>query len=145
MKKLIIVALLLLPLTAGAQKFFRPVSDDLLLKTNERGVVSTWMFRPVVQLSAMQITLGNPTTVQALSSLGTGISYAHFTEANGQPYQNVAASVLLLFGTETMDVSPLEMSVAATVTAWQYLSVGCGFNFMDKTFFILTGISYSFN
>jgi hypothetical protein len=145
MKKLIIIALLLLPLTLTAQKFFRPVSDDLLAKTNERGVVSTWMFRPVVQLSAMQITLSNPTTVQALSSLGTGISYAHFTEANGQPYQNVAASVLLLFGTETTDVSPLEMSVAATVTAWQYLSVGCGFNFMDKTFFILTGISYSFN
>ena len=145
MKRLMLLLLLFLPVLGHSQGFFKPVPDDLAFKTNERGVASTWLFRPVVQLSAMQITLGNPTTVQALSSLGTGVSYAHFTEANGVPYQNVAASLLVLFGTEVTDVSPLEMSVAGTVTLWQYMSVGCGYNFMGKSFFILTGVSYSFN
>jgi hypothetical protein len=145
MKRLIIILLMLLPLTVAAQGFFKPVPDDIINNKNERGVSSTWLFRPVVQLSAMQITVGNPTTVQALSSLGTGVSYAHFTEANGVPYQNIAANLLILFGTEVTDVSPLKMSVAGTVTLWQYMSIGCGYNFMDKSFFILTGISYSFN
>jgi len=122
--------------------FFKPVPSEVV--KNERGV-STWIFRPVVSISAMQITLDNPTTVQSLNSLGTGLSYAHFTDNEGVPYQNIAVNALILFGTKVTDVSPLELSLAVTGTFWQYLSIGGGYNFTNNKIFLLTGISYSFN
>lgn len=99
----------------------------------------------MVTLSALQFNFVKPTTVSSLSSLGTGISYSHFVEANTEPYCNYAFNLLALFGTEIADVSPLELSLAATVSAFQYINVGIGFNFANKNAFLLTGIQYNFN
>lgn len=128
------------------KNFFGPIDKDLFTVQNgQRAPSSVWLFRPVVTVTAMQFNFEKPTTVSSLSSLGTGISYSHFTEANGEPYANYAFNLLALFGTEIADVSPLELSLAATVSAFQYINVGAGFNFADKHFFLLTGIQYNFN
>lgn len=126
--------------------FFRPVDNELFTaRDGQRAPSPVWLFRPVVTVTAMQFNFEKPTTVTSLSSLGTGISYSHFIEANNEPYCNYSFSLLALFGTEIADVSPLELSIAATVSAFQYINVGIGFNFANKNAFLLTGISYSFN
>jgi hypothetical protein len=145
MKKIFIFILLFIPLVSFSQGFFKPVHDNLTYTTNKRGINDTWLVRPIVQLSAMEIVFTDPVTVQPLNSLGTGISYSHFIQQNGSPYQNISANLLVLFGTEMVDTAPLKLSIAGTVTLWQYFSIGGGYNCMDKKFFILTGISYNFN
>ena len=146
MKRLIILVFVFLPLLSHAQGFFKPVTTDIFPQGADRSMASVWLVRPMVQLSAMQINLGSPTTVQPLSSLGTGVSYAKFTpNENGEPYQVFSANLLVLFGTEMVEVAPMKLSIAAGVTCWQYLSIGFGYSFTDKRAFLLTGISYSFN
>ena len=124
--------------------FFRPVDKDMF-KADSRSA-SVWLFRPVVTITAMQFNFVKPeVTVNSLGSLGTGISYSHFVEANGEPYCNYAFNILALFGTDVADVSPVELSIAGTVTAFQYLNFGAGYNFKERNFFLLTGIQYNFN
>jgi len=126
--------------------FFGPVDNELFTaKDGQRVRSSVWLFRPVVSVTAMQFNFEKPTTVTSLSSLGTGISYSHFVEANNEPYCNYAFNLLALFGTEIADVSPVELSLAATISAFQYINVGAGFNFADKHFFLLTGVQFNFN
>ena len=127
--------------------FFGPVDNELFAaKDGQRAPSSIWLFRPVVTLTAMQFNLQKPeVTVSSLSSLGTGLSYSHFVERNNEPYCNYAFNLLALFGTEIADVSPVNLSLAATVSAFQYINVGIGFNFANKNAFLLTGINYNFN
>jgi hypothetical protein len=152
MKKIYLIVLLTtftLCISAQDKKFrgfFGPVDSELFAaKPGQRVPTSAWLFRPVVSVTAMQFNLEKPTTVTSLSSLGTGISYSHFVEANGEPYCNYAFNFLALFGTEIADISPLELSLAATVSAFQYISVGVGYNFSNKNLFLLTGVSFNFN
>lgn len=145
MKKLVIVAFLLLGLTAvQAQKFdgfFKPVSKEIV--ASDRAIQSQWLFRPAVTISAMMFV---PSTekgfeVQPLAAAGGGLSYQHFIDVKGEPYNNFGVSLLALFNTN----GQAAMSVAGAVNAWQYLNVGFGYNFTQKNIFFLTGISYSFN
>ena len=145
MKKLILLLFVFLPLLSSAQAFFKPVSTDIFPKGADRSAASVWLVRPAVTISAMSITFGEQAVVQPLSSVGTGISYSHFIEQEGAPYQNFSANLLVLFGTELAEVSPLELSIAGTVSLWQYLSLGAGYNLMDKKFFLLTGVAINFN
>jgi len=156
MKKLLIILFLAIGLSGMAQSpwngFWKPINRALFLpvETIDRDVkvdetTSFWLFRPVVTLSAMQFILEKPVKVTTLSSLGTGISYSHFINSNGVPYMNYAFNFLVLFGTEIADVSPLELSLAATVSAFQYVNVGIGYNFYDSKAFILTGVQFNFN
>ena len=145
MKKIIIFILLFIPIVSFSQGFFKPVPHKLTYRLGSNGISHTWLTRPLVGMTAMQIIIDDPVMVQPLSTLWTGVSYSHFIDQNGVPYQDFAVNLCVLFGTEMVDKSPLELSIASTVTAWQYLSIGAGFNFMDKKFFILTGITYNFN
>jgi len=151
MKKILFVLVLAaFSLCANSQEkfkgFFSPVDKELFTaKDGIRAPSSVWLFRPVVSVTAMQFNFEKPTTVASLSSLGTGLSFSHFIEANGQPYANYAFNLLALFGTEITDVSPVELSLAATVSAFQYINVGAGFNFADKHFFLLSGVQFNFN
>jgi len=156
-KRLLIILFLAIGITAYCQDspfkgFFRPLEQSIFerevttdgeLKVDE--TTSFWLFRPVVTLSAMQFILEKPVKVATLSSLGTGISYSHFVNSNGAPYMNYAFNFLVLFGTEIADVSPLELSLAATVSAFQYINVGAGYNFASGKAFIITGIQFNFN
>ena len=145
MKKIILILLVLTPAILQAQGFFSKVPSDLSYSANKRGVNDAWLIRPTVQLTAVQILFGKTTEVKSLSQVGTGVSYAHFVDNGGVPYQNFSADLILLYGTEFTEVAPLKLSLALSVTAWQYLSFGGGYSFMDKRFFLLTGITYRFN
>ena len=152
MKKLIVsLVFLVITLTAFSQEskfkgFFSPVDKDMfLVKPGQRAPLYVVKVRPVVSITAMSFSLKKPSTVSSLNSLGTGISISHFVEANGEPYMNYAFNFLALFGTEIADVSPLEISLATTVSAFQYINVGIGYNFVEKYPFILTGVQFNFN
>jgi hypothetical protein len=122
-----------------SQSFFKPVPSSITYETNKRGINDVWLLRPSVTLTAMQINFDG--TVKPLSSLGTGVSYSHFIDNEGTPYQNFGANLIVLFGTQT----ELDISVAGTISLWQYLNLGIGYGFMNKNVFLLTGITYNFN
>jgi len=145
MKKLLIIAFVFLPLLSHAQGFFRPVSKDIFPVGADRSMASQWLVRPYFNITAIRINLTTPTTVVPLSSLGTGVSYSLFRDNEGEPYQVFAANLAVLFGTDITEVSPLELSIAATVTGWQYLSFGAGYDFSNKNVFLLTSFSFNFN
>lgn len=146
MKRYFMIACLALIASVGySQGFFKPIGS-LTYSENKRGVNDVWLIRPMVQLSAMQISLSSPATIAPLSSLGTGISYSKFVpKEDGDPYQVFSANLIVLFGTEVVEVAPLKLSIAGTVSLWQYLSVGLGYSFSDKNLFILSGIAWNFN
>jgi len=144
MRKLLIAfTLFLAVLSASGQGLFKPVPSDLF-KGDKAPGSSVWLFRPVVQLTAMQFTLVKPVQVSSLSSLGTGISYTLFTEQNGEPYANFGVNGMLLFSQDLAGVEPALMGLALTISALQYVNAGVGYMF-GGNFFILTGVSFNFN
>jgi hypothetical protein len=147
MKKIFLVAcLLFISLGVFSQGFFKPVSKDLFaLKAGETTPTSVWLFRPSVELTAMQFTLTKPVQVESLTSLGAGVSYQHFVEVDGLPYNNFGVNALLLFNQDIGGVEPSSLGVAITVNALQYVNVGAGYSFGVKKFCILTGIVIHFN
>lgn len=142
---LIILTLAILTLTVSAQGFFKPVSNDIFPTGVDRAAVSTWLVRPYFNITAMKIDFGETTTIEPFSSLGTGVTYGLFKEVNGEPYQVFAANLAVLFGTEITETTPLELSIAATVTGWQYISAGIGYDFTNKNVFLLTAFTFNFN
>ena len=136
--------------TAFSQKafngFFKPVNKEMFsAPLGDRAITSTWLFRPVVQLTALQFNLVKPVEVSSLSSLGTGMSYTHFIEQNGEPYADFGVNALVLFTQDIGGVEPAGMGFALTISALQYINVGVGYSLGNKQAFILTGISYNFN
>jgi hypothetical protein len=126
--------------------FWKPVNNDMFIaKLGQRAPSSVVKVRPVVSITAMCFNLKKPSTVSSLNSLGTGVSVSHFIDVNGEPYMNYAFNFLALFGTEIADIAPLELSLAATVSAFQYINVGVGYNFADKCPFLMTGVQFNFN
>jgi len=138
--------------------FFKPVNKDIFSTpvganttniTADKGMKitapSAWLVRPIVNISAMQFLFEKPVLVNAFGSMGTGISYAHFCEHNGEPYMDYSFNFLILFGTQITEITPVNLSLAASASTLQYINVGAGYSFDAKRFFILTGISYNFN
>ncbi len=149
MKKLIIF-FAVLTISAGVfgQGFFKPVPKNLF--SGEKAIkaaTGTWLFRPAVTLTAMQFSLTKPVEVASLTSLGTGVSYAHFIDNEGVPYNNFSVNALLLFNQDLINgsVEPAKLSLAITGSFLQFVSVGAGINFSTKKFFLLTGVVYNFN
>ena len=154
MKKLVfLLALIFISLAGFSQVrqdrfkgFFGPVDKDLFVaKEGTRALTSVWLFRPIVELTALQFNLTKPVEVASLSSLGTGISYQHFVDVDGEPYSNFGVNGLILFSQDPGGIEPAKLSFAATVSAFQYVNVGVGYSLGIKKFFILTGVTYSFN
>jgi hypothetical protein len=152
MKKISMILILVAISVAGfSQKafngFFKPVDKQLFTNPlNTKAVVSAWLFRPVVTITAMQFTFADPITVTSLSSMGTGISYQHFISQNDVPYNNFGINGLLLFSQDLGDVEPAKLSFAVTGNFFNgYLSIGAGYSLGDKKFFALTGIALHFN
>lgn len=148
MKKLMLISVLLLTMTAmNAQRwenFFGSMPTPIILK--ERAVTNQWFPRPKLQLTAIQIFPGEESETRMLSSFGIGFSWAHFTPQEDVLYQDFSVDLSLLLGGDvTKEKNPLELSVAGTITGWQYMTVGGGYNFMMKKWFALLGASYSFN
>jgi len=153
MKKVVIISMLFLMtiVTMGQSKwsgFFKPVTYDApSLRTRDvREPTNIWLFRPVVSLSAVQFTwdvTAKQFNSSAFSSTGMGISYAHYIDLNNEPYNNFGFNLLVLMNTSTID-KPASVSLAGTVSALKFVSVGAGYNLGQKVFFMLTGVSYNF-
>ena len=121
-------------------------NDTVFIEFRDSGKTNFWIPRPKMFISGMEIPIkGEGSSVKTLSGMGFGVSYAGFTEQNGLPYQYLSADLMLILGTKVNDQQPLAVSIAGSVTVWQYLSFGAGYNFKEKYPFILTGVSYSFN
>jgi hypothetical protein len=128
-------------------KFFAPVPNDLF-KTGVKVVnPSVWLFRPVATITAIQLNWNKVTKkfdASALSSAGLGISYSHFIEANGLPYNNFSANAFLLLGASLENTEPANISFALTGSFMNFVSLGGLYNFQSKSFGILTGVAIKF-
>ena len=147
MKKIIVVFVFLFVTIISQAQFFKPVPKDLF-KTEKLAAIenpSVWLFRPVVELTALQFTFAKPVEVNSLSSLGTGISYQHFIEVDGEPYNNFGVNGLVLFSQNLGGIEPARLSIAVTVSTLQFVNIGIGYNLGLKQAFVLTGITYNFN
>jgi len=153
MKKFLIITLLLtFFIGASAQQpfkgFFKPVSPELTVKTRDVENPSVWLFRPAIEISALQLMYNKDLKqfdASSLTSAGLGISFAHFINNEGQPYSNYGFNLLCLFDTQINSVTETGISLAGTVSAFELISVGAGYNFGVKKFLLLTGITYNFN
>lgn len=160
MKRLIIIVLILvvtLPISAQSRwrGFWKPVTihelwvDDITVDgviRSDRG--SLWLYRPIVQVSALSFSFtGDERVVEvgALNSAGAGISYSNFVDIDGVPYNRFSINGLILFGYDIKEVSPAQVSLAVTATILEKLSFGGGWNFSHGKPFLLSGIAITFN
>jgi hypothetical protein len=148
-----IVFLLATVLTFGQDKwkgFFKPVTYDTpSLKTRAAGqATNTWLFRPVVSLTAVQFTWNKEFKhfkSEEFSAVGGGIGYQHYIDVNNEPYNNFGVSLIVYANTTTADPDqPASISLAGTISALRLVNVGAGYDLGRKVFFLLTGVSYSF-
>lgn len=155
---LVLVLLTLLPITLSGQSkfdgFFKPVTSDIFLvkaDVEQAAVPSVWLFRPSVTVVATMFKIdtdeASPGGLVAspLAKAGVGMSYAHYVEGEGGlPYNNYAINAMLLFPTD----GATNLAVAATVSAFQYINVGVGYDIIKgpfkENFFILTGVQLTF-
>jgi hypothetical protein len=151
MKKFLIVFFLTLSVLSFGQSpfrgFFKPVPKSIQTVDGsiKADASNYWLFRPMVTISAMQFTFGDPVMVQSFSSLGTGITYSHFITQNSEPYANFGANLMVLFTQDINALEPAKLSVAGTVSILQYLNFGGGYSFSSGKLFLLTGVQYNFN
>ena len=130
--------------------FFQPVKNDIFtLKVMEDPVPpSAWIFRPTVEVSAMQLiisdTPGKVFDVSSFQSVGMGISYSHFIEVNGLPYNNYGFSFFALFDAIPRETTSFNISPVAAVNALEILNFGAGYSIGTNKFFLLVGLSYNF-
>jgi hypothetical protein len=153
MKKIIVIVTLVMLSIAGFSQsfkgFWKPVDKNLLSPKLGETPSPTWLFRPTVELSALQLTWNKTTKgfdASSLTSAGVGISYEHFIlDDNGEVYNNFGLTGLLLFDLIPTETTPAGLSLAATVNALKFINVGGGYSFGGKRFFILTGVIFNFN
>jgi hypothetical protein len=134
------------------QGFFKPVDKSLLNLSYALSVEenkSVWLFRPTVEVSALQLipskVEGKVFDVSSFQSVGMGLSYQHFISYNGQPYNNYGFNLLLLFDAIPRETTTLNLSFAGTVSFLEFMNFGAGYNLGMKKPFILTGLTYNFN
>jgi hypothetical protein len=153
-KTLTIIALLLIVGTASAQSrwsgFFEPVKKERLntiqLKSSKDGIFETgaWLFRPSATLTAVAIDFSSGSvTSQSLSSVGLGVSYGKFSTVEEKAYCTYSFNALLLTSVKIGDEQSTSLGGAVTIDAFNKL-VGFGVGYIDKSFMMLTTISYSF-
>lgn len=158
MKKLIVVfTLALFSLTLFSQSkwdgFFKPVGQEMFFSKvkgtagEALGTPNVWLFRPAVELSAIQLNWNKDLKgfdASAFTSAGLGVGYQHYIEVDGSPYNNYGFNALVLLDMVPTETSATGISGVLAVNALKVVSMGPGYNFTTKTFFILTGITYNF-
>jgi len=129
--------------------FFQPVKNDIFArKVTETVTPSAWLFRPTVEVSAMQLiftdTPGKVFDVSSFQSVGMGISYSHFILVNDLPYNNYGVSLFALFDAIPRETTSFNVSPVLAVNALEYLNFGAGYSIGTNKFFLLVGLSYNF-
>ncbi len=138
MKRLLIgLALIIVAIGVSAQSpfrgFLRPVTSEAFTH-GDRAVTSQFLIRPTVNVSAALLKWDN--TLKKVYNLsfariGLGLSYAHFIEVEGVPYNNYSINGMLLLPTGT--------EIA-------YFSLGATFAALDiHGFSVSAGPLYDFN
>jgi hypothetical protein len=137
-------------IAANAQGFFKPVTPAIF-KSTEKSLFasenqSAWLLRPSVQITAVQLTWNKETKSfdsSPLSSAGAGVSYQHYINVNGNPFNNWGVNLLALLGTDLSKITPASLGFAATVNV-SIVNAGIGYNLGNKLPFILTGVVLKF-
>lgn len=149
-------------LSATAQKwdgFFVPVTTDKVYKGIKGEASGTWLFRPTVAVTAttfkMNIVDGKFSGFRSafLSKAGVGLSYAHYIEVEGLPYNNFSVNGIVLLPTANALGVVVEdnssLALAVTVTALRYVNIGLGYDIIKgvpvtQNLFLLTGVTLTF-
>lgn len=156
MKKVFLILSLLVIFVMGASAqsplkgFFAPVPDDLFETTAVRDIENphVWLIRPAVGISAVAFAYNEEIKsfeTSAFNKVMFGGGYQHFIEVNGEPYNNFGVNALVCFDANPNDITKTGVTVAATVSALNFVNIGVARDFAAKKFLILTGITYSFN
>lgn len=133
--------------------FFKPVGQEMFYSKvkgtagEALGASNVWLFRPAVELSAIQLNWNKTEKgfdAAAFKSAGLGVGYQHYIEVDGNPYNDFGFNALVLLDMVPTETSATGISGVLAVNALKVVSMGPGYNFTTKTFFILTGITYNF-
>lgn len=151
MKKLIVILMLLIPMGLSAQTFkhffgYMPKPTEMNLRAD--GSAFEWAFRPAVNVTCVQALWNKETKffdVSALSAAGVGISIDHFKTVDGVLRSDYGFNLLYLFDVQLNGTVPFGSAVAATVSAFEIVSVGAGYNFSARAPVILLNATYNFN
>jgi hypothetical protein len=151
--KTILLLAILLPMGLGANAqskwdgFFKPVTMETLQKAQgQKALPGAFLFRPTAALVATEYRLTDDgINSNYLSKTGVGISYAHYIESEGEPFNNYSINGLLMFPT----AGQTNLGMAVTVSALRYINLGLGYDFVKGTpfkqnLFFLTGVQYTF-
>lgn len=155
MKKLLIFAafaLMLIPMGLNAQthnKFFGYLPRAPETLTRADGSMITWAFRPAVTITGVQLMWNKEVrTFESsglLASAGIGVSLAHLKTMEGMIRSDYGLNLLYLFNSTINGESGSGSSVVMTVSAFEIISFGGGYNFGARAPIILIGATYNFN
>jgi len=151
MKKLLIAIILFTLSIAGfgqvTKGFFQPVKTNPYFdQTRELTVDRTtglWLLRMSAGATANLFTINKETKkieLSTFSKIGMGLSYAHYKDVDGLPYNDFSINGFLFVPT----AGEYTTSIAVTVSAFQYLQAGINYDAGLKQFGLLTGVKYSF-
>lgn len=150
MKKLLILfALCLITLSGVAQSkwggFFNPIPKDFTtLSKGDKNF--QWAMRPKASFNAIRLAYDKDVKKMVASSFKTGavgVSASHIIDVNGEPYNNFSIDGMVLFNyIEEEGQEPFGVGAAVTVSAFQLLSVGGGYDFTHKQPLILMNIIF---
>jgi len=146
------MAMLAFVFTAVAQGplngFFKPVKLNPAVKgLGTRAGSSVWLLRPTVELSALQLVWNKENKAfdtKFINSAGLGVGYQHFIDNQGEPYNNYGFNALLLFDVVPTETTATTVSGAITVSVFELVNIGAGYNFGLKLPFLLSGITLKF-
>ena len=146
---LLFIGIMIPAISQQPVKFFHPIPDNLFETSGDRARAnqSVWLVRPTVQITAIQMSWDKERKgfdVSSLQSAGPGISYAHYISVDGQPYNNFSLNGLLLFGLDPGATTQASLSGALTISVFELLNAGVGYNFALHKPFILTGVTLRF-
>jgi len=154
--KILIFAIILsgIGITANAQSsfdgFFKPskaISFEAKHSLGAETVVSgKWLFRPQVAITAVNINLKTKET-STFSSAGLGIGYNHFSNLQGEAFNDYGVNLLLLLGKEIpseVEIPKAAFFIAAVFNALGWINIGPIYDTSNNTLGLLTGVSLKF-
>jgi hypothetical protein len=143
---LIIAMLSCFGIAAHAQSIFKPVPKTLFTENKDMSIKaslspSVWLWRFSAGVIATQWTVENKQVKQeAFNKTGMGLSYAHYIDQDGLPYNNVSVNGFLFFPVD----GSAKVTIAGTVSFLKYIQVGLDYDAGLNKLGVLTGISYTF-
>ena len=156
MKKLIIAFILVaFTVTSYSQSkwdgFFKPIPKNEFTyqsSLQDKAILDMLKIRPVLSLTAFKVFKNKETAKienSSFTSGGAGLGLEHFIEVNGVPYNNWGVEALVLFTMVPTETAKASTSAVVAFSALNIISVGPGYDFTNKQFFVLTGITFNFN